>query len=89
MRFLITMNMPSRAGSAIHQIIAEYPVNTLAEFLGALDRHDFIVVEEFYKDPEGARGVPTYYSVGPTALNHRWIGKIKIISAQQRHENGN
>lgn len=88
MRFLITMNMPSRSGNTIHQIIAEYPTPSLAEFLRALETMDFVIVEEYYKDPESARGVPSYYPVGQTAINHRYIGKIKVLSGQQRHEDG-
>lgn len=80
MRFLITMNMPSRAGGNIHQIIAEYPVDTLPDFVEVLQRNDFVVVEEFYKDADANRGIPVYYSVGHTAINHRYIGKIKIVS---------
>lgn len=88
MRFLITMNMPSRSGNTIHQIIAEYPAPSLVAFLKDLETRDFVIVEEFYKDAESPRGAPVYYSVGFTAVNHRYIGKIKVISNQLRHEDG-
>ena len=82
------MNMPSRAGGNIHQIIAEYPVETLAAFVKELERTDFVVVEEFYKDADANRGIPVYYSVGHTAINHRYIGKIKIISNNNHQRRG-
>lgn len=75
MRFLLTMNMPSYAGNSVHQINAEYPVKSLEEFVEALATNDFIVVEEFYKD----RNDGEYYSRGHVVLNHRYIGKIKIL----------
>lgn len=75
MRFLITMNMASYSGNMVHQINAEYPVDTLEEFVDALATNDFIVVEEFYKD----RIDGEYYSRGRVVLNHRYIGKIKVM----------
>lgn len=75
MRFLLTMNMPSYSGNSVHQINAEYPVNSLEEFVKTLATNDFIVVEEFYKD----RNDGEYYSRGHVVLNHRYIGKIKVL----------
>lgn len=88
MRFLITMNMPSRSGGSVHQIIAEYPAETLEDFVRALERNDFLIVEEFYKDADAARGTPVYYSVGHTAINHRYIGKVKPIIGQTHQRRG-
>lgn len=86
MRFLITMNMPSRSGGNIHQIIAEYPAESLEKFVEDLESNDFIIVEEFYKDADASRGVPAYYSVGHTAINHRYVGKVKIISGHNQYQ---
>lgn len=88
MRFLITMNMPSRSGGNIHQIIAEHPADTLESFVDELERRDFLIVEEYYKDADSARGMPAYYSVGHTAINHRYVGKIKIISGHNHQKKG-
>ena len=79
MRFLITMNMPARSGGAIHQIIAEHPSRSLKEFIDSFDVQDMVIVEEFYKDSEASKAAPAYYSVGPTAINRRYVGKIKPI----------
>ena len=78
MKFLITMNMPSR-NNAIHQIICEYPATGLADFCDALERREFTVIEEFYKNNEVSFGVDPYYSVGLTAVNYRYVGKIKEL----------
>jgi len=82
MKFLITMNMPAYSGGPIHQIICEYPAKGVADFCGALERNDFIVVEEFYREREvpGVTPVDPYYSVGLVGLNHRVIGKVKELS---------
>ena len=32
MKFVITMNMPARSGTAVHQVVADYPVKSLKEF---------------------------------------------------------
>ena len=76
MRFLITMNMPSYSNNLVHQMIVEHESKTLDEFVMALCNEDFIIVEEFYKNP--ADGVS--YSRGNVALNHRFVGKIKILN---------
>lgn len=75
MRFLLTMNMPSYAGNLVHQINAEHTSNSLEEFVEALTREDFVIVEEFYKDPKSQSD----FSRGKMAINHRYVGKIKIL----------
>jgi len=73
MRFYITMNMPSRSGNSIHQIIGEHHAVSLKEFHETLNDVDFIVVEEFYKNQSGG-----FYSVGEIVLNTMHIGKVKV-----------
>ena len=78
MKFLITMNMPSR-NNPIHQIICEYPAKGLADFCDALERREFTVVEEFYKDSAVTTNIEPYFSVGLTAVNYRYVGKVKEL----------
>lgn len=89
MKFLITMNMPARSGVPIHQIICEHPSGSVEDFVSALERNDFLIVEEFYRDMEAPRGSDSYYSVGRVAINHRYIGKVKMMGglthAQKPH----
>jgi len=76
MRFQITMNMPSRAGSPVHQIIGEFPAKSLEEFVEVLQDSVFLIVREIYRDAESGQ----YYPVGDVAINPQWVGKIKIFN---------
>jgi hypothetical protein len=73
-RFLITMNMPSRSGGLIHQVICEHPARTVKELSDAMEGRDFLTVEEFYRDTTHGG----YFSSGEVALNVMHIGKIKV-----------
>lgn len=79
MRFQITMNMPSRSGNSVHQIIGEHPAKSLDALVEELSNSDFIIVDEIYKDNEAARGMGNFYSVGKIAINPLFIGKIKVL----------
>jgi hypothetical protein len=84
MKFLITMNMPSYKGGAIHQIICEYPATGLADFCDALEKREFTIIEEFYKKFDAANN-PYYESQGLTSVNYRYVGKVKELG----HRNNN
>ena len=73
MKFLVTMNMPSYSGNQVHQMIVDHNSNGLEEFVEALTRNDFVIVEEFYK----VNNSDDYSSRGLVVLNHRYVGKIK------------
>jgi hypothetical protein len=73
MRFLVTLNMPSRKGELVHQVVCEYPVSSIEGFLDAVNDSDFILVEEFYRKPDNGG----FYSVGMVILNTMHIGKVK------------
>ena len=73
MRLLITLNMPSRKGELVHQVVCEYPCDIIEDFLATLQNMDFILVEEFYRKAENAG----FFSVGPLILNTMHIGKVK------------
>jgi len=70
------MNMPSYSGNLVHQMNVEHKAKSLEEFVDALSKEDFVVVEEFYRDPQTGSD----NSRGMTAINHRYVGKIKIIN---------
>ncbi len=80
MRFQITMNMPSRSGNSVHQIIGEHPARDLEELVKILSQSDFIIVDEIYKDNDASRGLGNFYSVGKIAINPLFIGKIKVFT---------
>ena len=73
MRLLITLNMPSRKGELVHQVVCEYPVSSIEAFHDILNDNDFILVEEFYRKPDNAG----FYSVGMMILNTIHVGKVK------------
>lgn len=73
MRFFITMNMPSRGGNTIHQVVGEHDAESLDDFAYTLNESEFIVVEEFYRKQDGG-----FYSVGKIILNTMHIGKVKV-----------
>jgi len=79
MRFQFTMNMPSRSGNQVHQIIGEHPAKSLQEMIEIISGSDFIVVDEIYKDNNPPPGQPDFYSVGKIAINPLFIGKIKLM----------
>lgn len=74
MRFLVTMNMPSRKGEMVHQIVCRYPVESIEGFLEVINESDFILVEEFYRKPDNAG----FFPVGMVIINTMHIGKVKM-----------
>ena len=50
MRFLLTLNMPSASGNLVHQVNAEYPVDSLEDFVEALTHNEFVIIQEYYRD---------------------------------------
>jgi hypothetical protein len=84
MRFLITMHMPTRqpdngmSANLVHQMNVEHrDSQSLQDFVGALSGRDFVIVEEFYRDPQTG----AYYSRGHVAINSMHIGKIKVLDS--------
>ena len=79
-KFLITMNMPTRNGNAVHQVIADHSSKTIEEFMRALQDNDFIIVDEYYKDQYGE-----YYNIGKALVNHRYVGKVRVFGNDIHH----
>lgn len=79
MRFLVTMNMPSFNNNLVHQVNVEHASsNSLEDFINALTDNDFVLVEEFYRDPQTG----TENSRGQLALNYRFVGKVKVMNGE-------
>ena len=77
MRFLLTLNMPSASGNLVHQVNAEYPVDSLEAFVEALTHNEFVIIHEYYRDQNTREDI----NRGFVAINYRYVGKIKIINA--------
>lgn len=79
MKFLITMNMPSNQGKAIHQmIVSRKGINSIDEFLYYVSNNVFICVEEFYFQRNLSFSTAgAYSSRGQIIVNTEYIGKIR------------
>jgi len=84
MKFTFIMNMPSKQGNSVHQIIAEHPASTLQELLDEIANTDFLMVEEFYSERKDS-GEPELASQGEIGLNPLFIGKVKALRAWKPH----
>lgn len=76
MRFQITLNMPSKNGNPVHQVIGDANVKSLEEFVDLMEKSLFVIVREIYRDQETG----DYYPVGDMAINPNVIGKIKVFN---------
>jgi len=84
MRFLITLNMPSRKGELVHQVVCEHQSGSMEEFLEALQENDFLLVQEFYRKADSFG----FFPVGPMILNTMHIGKVKLEASEERGSQG-
>jgi len=75
----MTLNMPTRQGNQVHQVIAEHPANSLTEFVQAMGEAEFIIVSELYRDNDAPERTSQYYSVGEIAINPAFVGKVKVF----------
>lgn len=73
MKFLVTLNMPSRKGELVHQVVCEHEAQNIEDFMAVLNEQDFILVQEFYRKPESSG----FFPVGTLILNTMHIGKVK------------
>jgi len=81
MKFLLTMNMPVRAGQMVHQVVCGYNCDSVESFLEIIDTQNFILVEEFYKDVV----THEYYTVGPIIINTNLIGKVRTFISKNSY----
>jgi hypothetical protein len=74
-RFVFTMNMPSKGGNIVHQVIGDHDCSSVEEMCDHLNSNDFILIREFYRDgPDSAHG----RFVGEVCINTMMVGKVKI-----------
>jgi hypothetical protein len=74
MKFSFTLNLPSKAGYPVQNVIGEVEgVNSVQELAETINNEQFIVVKEVYRNPE----MGTHFEVGTLILNTNMIGKIK------------
>lgn len=82
-RFQITLNMGSKSGANVHQIIVDHEAKDLQEFRAACKSDDFIIIDEIYKRDldDHNRRLPrdkwTYEPQGEQMINTFLIGRAK------------
>ena len=86
MRFLITMNMASAQGFAVHQITIDHEATTLDEFLAEVNDYPFIMGHQYYrvKTPDGE---VTWKDRGRLIINSSHIGKVQEFIEFEPREN--
>ena len=86
MRFLITMNMASAQGYAVHQLTVGHPARTLEEFLSVMNDYEFIMCHQWYrvKLPDGA---VSWRDRGDLIINTAHIGKVQEFIGFDAKEN--
>lgn len=80
MRFIITLNMPSRK-DLIHQIIADHSAPSVEAFWGVVANQGYIVVEELYWDDN-----KELFVNGPIGLGESVIGKVAEFKRRDDRE---
>lgn len=75
MKFILTMNMPSKSGREVHSMIVEHPSPSLKLFLEELEDCDFLIVDEYFVDNNNPGRPPEHR--GEVAINYRFVGKVK------------
>jgi len=81
MKFLLTMHMPSNQGKPVHQITCEMNAITSIDALyHFVQKHDFIMVNEYYYDAEDRfQSAGKYKFRGTSIINCSFIGKIRVL----------
>lgn len=86
-KFLFTMNMPSSQGTRnemgqwdklVHQVIGDYPVDSLTELMAAMLQYDGVIVRQYYKtNGRDDNGNMVWEEKDDIFLNFHHIGKIQ------------
>ncbi len=76
MKFLITMNMPSAQGYAVHQVTIEHQAESVAEFCSVLNKAEFILCRQLYRQ-KNLRGETNWLDRGDMVINTYHIGKVQ------------
>lgn len=79
MKFLITMNMPSASNNLVHQVICDYQVGSIEEFLDELNGEDFLLFTQFYREQDRNTGKTYWIEKGQMVLNTSVVGKVQVF----------
>lgn len=87
MRFLLTLNMPSAQGNAVHQIIIDHESETLFDLWKAMNDEIFIIGKQVYKRIHDD-GTSQYLDRGQLIINSAHIGKAQEYIEYDRQDDG-
>lgn len=76
MKFLVTMNMPSRDGNEVHQMTLEYPCESVEELCVALNQKEFLTFRQLYRQKDNY-GETVWIDRGLLIVNSYHIGKAQ------------
>jgi hypothetical protein len=68
------MKMPNANGMLTHQLTLEYPCNSLEDLCAAMNRHEFLIFELFYRRTN-MNGEIWWQDRGEIIINTSCIGK--------------
>lgn len=86
MKLLITMNMPSASGYAVHQVTVETECKSLHEFYELMNQQEFVMCRLYYRRP-GYSGETLWDDKGEIVLNTAHIGKVQeYVEKEQDYE---
>lgn len=74
MRYKITLNMPSRRGAVVHQILCEHASRDLHDFMETWSDDGFIIVNELYNQDDGSLKIN-----GEIALTYEIGAKVSYM----------
>jgi hypothetical protein len=85
-RLLITMNMASANGNAVHQITVDHSANSLLEFLAWINDYEFIMAHQYYRVKQ-LDGEVTWRDRGEIIVNTAHIGKVQEFIEFETRDN--
>jgi hypothetical protein len=73
------MNMPSASNNLVHQMICDYAVSSIEDFLDELKSEDFLIFNQFYREQDRSTGKTFWTEKGQMILNTSFIGKVQVF----------
>jgi hypothetical protein len=85
-RLLITMNMASAQGFAVHQVTVDHASKDLSEFLDVVNDFEFIMARQWYRS-KTPNGEVSWKDRGDIVINTAHIGKVQEFIEFEAKEN--
>jgi len=69
--------MASFSNNLVHQIICDYPSESVDDFAEALNESQFLVVDQYYNIEDKVTGKREWEYKGPLIINSNVVGKVQ------------